>query len=77
LEAVLEKVRDPATVPLLCGVKATFTEILSPEVIVTGSEVPVKTNWELLLVAEETVILPPLALMVIGRVSVDPIVTLP
>ena len=71
-EAVLENKRDPDRVPLLCGVKATLKDMLCPDAIVTGNEAPVKTNWELLLEGEETVTLAPVALTVIGKVSVVP-----
>jgi len=75
-EAELENERDPDTVPLLCGVKATPNDMLCPAAIVTGNDAPVKANWELLLEAEDTVTLAPVALTVIGRVSVVPTGTL-
>jgi hypothetical protein len=75
-EAVLENDRDPDTVPLPCGVKATPNDMLCPAAIVKGNEAPVKTYWELLLEAEETVTLAPVALTVIGKVSVVPTGTL-
>jgi len=77
LEALLENERDPDTVPVLFGVKATLKATLWPDVIVNGNEVPSITNWELLLDAEEMVTLAPTALMVKGRVSVVPTLTLP
>jgi hypothetical protein len=76
-EALLAKVREPFTVPLLCGVKATLKDRLWPEASVSGKDTPCKINWELLLLAEDTVTLAPVALMVIGSVSVVPSFTLP
>ena len=75
-EAVLVNERDPDTVPLLCGVNATLSEVLLPDAIVRGNEAPVNTNRELLLESEEMVTLPPVALTVIGNVSVVPTGTL-
>ena len=64
LVALLEKERAPDVVPLFCGVNATLSEALCPAGIVMGKEVPLKTNWELLLVPAETVTLAPVALKV-------------
>jgi len=75
-EAVLANDKDPDTVPLLCGVKATLNDMLLPDAIVKGNEAPLKTNWELVLESEEMVTLPPAALRVIGKVSVVPTGTL-
>ena len=77
LVALLENERDPDTVPLAFGVKATLRATLWPDAIVKGKEAPAITNWELLLEADETVTLAPTALMVKGRVSVVPTLTLP
>jgi len=70
LEALLVNEREPEMFPLLFGVKATWDETLWPAAIVNGKKAPFRTNWELLLVAEDTVTLAPAALMVIGRVCV-------
>ena len=75
-EAVLVNEREPDVVPLFCGVKATLNDMLLPEGIVKGNEAPVNTNWELLVESEEMVTLPPVALTVIGKVSVVPTGTL-
>jgi hypothetical protein len=45
--------------------------------MVKGKEAPLKANWELLLLAEDTVTLAPTALIVMGSVSVVPTATLP
>jgi hypothetical protein len=74
---VLENDREPDSLPLLFGVKPTWTDRLCPDAMVTGSVVPVKANCELLLVAEETVTLPPVAVKVMAKVSVVPTATLP
>ena len=76
-EALLSKVSEPVTDPLLCGVKATLKDRLWPEAIVIGKDAPCRTNWELLLLAEDTMTLAPEALMVIGSVCVVPFGTLP
>jgi hypothetical protein len=62
LDALLVNEREPETVPLLFGVKATLNETLWPAGIVTGKEAPSNTNWELLLELEEIVTLDPTAL---------------
>lgn len=77
LEAVLENEIDPDIVPLLWGVKPTLTERLCPGARVSGSVAPVKINCELLLVADETVTLAAVAVIVTGKVSVVPTATLP
>ena len=66
LEALLTNKREPATAPLPCGAKATLKDTPCPAPIVNGNEAPCKTNWELLLVAEETVTLAPVAIKVSG-----------
>ena len=62
LEALLANEREPETVPLLCGVKATLSETLWPGITVNGKVAPSRTNWELLLALEEIVTLEPVAL---------------
>ena len=76
-EALLPNVSEPDTVPLLCGVKTTLNDWLWPAGMVNGKETPFRANWELLLLAEDTVTLAPTALMVMGSVPVCPTVTLP
>lgn len=66
LDALLTNSREPDTVPPVCGVKATLNGTLWPAAIVNGNEGPSKMNWELLLLAEETVTLAPVALRVSG-----------
>lgn len=63
-EALLTNKREPAIGPPVSGVKATLNGTLWPAAIVIGSEGPCKTNWELLLLADETVTLAPVALKV-------------
>ena len=68
--ALLENDRVPDAAPLLCGVKATLTVMLCPAGIVNGNDIPCSANSELLLVAEETVTLLPLALSVVDTTPV-------
>ncbi len=75
--ALLENERVPDAVPLPCGVKATLTVTLCPAGMVSGNDAPCKANCELLLLAEETVTLAPLALSVVDTTPVVPTVTLP
>ena len=63
-EALLVMDNDPVSAPLLEGLKATLNDELCPAGIVSGKEIPLRTNCELLLVSEDTVTLPPLALSV-------------
>ena len=51
-------------VPLACGLKVTVNEALWPAAMVEGSEMPLRANSEVLVVAEETVTLEPVALSV-------------
>jgi len=44
LDALLASEREPETVPLACGVKATLNETLWPAAIVTGKEAPLSAN---------------------------------
>jgi hypothetical protein len=62
LDVLLANEREPETVPLLWGVKATLNETLLPAAIVKGKEAPFRTKCELLLALEETVTLEPTAL---------------
>lgn len=54
-----------------------LTCALWPEFKVRGKEVPERVNWELLLEAEDTVTVPPLAVIVEGCEPVLPILMLP
>ncbi len=64
LEASLVKDVLAVAVPLACGVKVTVTEALWPAAMVEGSERPLRANSGVLVVAEETVTLEPVALSV-------------
>src|SRR5579864_4579137 len=63
-EALLVMDKDPDNAPVLEGLKATLNDELCPAGIVSGKEIPLRTNCELLLVSDDTVTLPPLALRV-------------
>lgn len=65
------------TGPAVVGAYTTLTCALCPEFRVKGNDVPEIENCELLLEADETVTLPPVALRVAGWVVLDPISTLP
>jgi len=58
---LLAKERLAASVPALVGVKITPNDTLCPAGMVTGSEIPAMANCPLLLDAEVTVTLPPVA----------------
>lgn len=66
LDALLLNVSDPEIVPLAAGIKAALSVKLCPAAIVNGKDAPVKANCVLLLVSDDTVTLPPLALTVIA-----------
>jgi hypothetical protein len=74
---LLLNVSDPEIVPLAAGIKAALSVKLCPAAIVNGKDAPVKANCEPLLVSDDTVTLPPLALTVMARVAVVPTFTLP
>ena len=76
-EALLANDRVADAVPLLCGVKATEYDILCPAAIVVGSDMPLRVNSELLLVADVMVTLAPPAVKVPLFEAVDPTVTFP
>jgi hypothetical protein len=76
-DALLAKEKAPDTVPLLVGLNATLNDIVCPAAIVSGKEVPVRTNCALLLLAEDMVTLAPEAPMLTGKVCVVPSATLP
>jgi hypothetical protein len=77
LEALLTNWREADTGPPVCGVKATLNGTLCPAGIVKGSEGPWRTNCELLLLAEETVTLAPVALRLSDCVFVVPTASAP
>lgn len=76
-EALLENEIAPEAVPPLCGLKVTEYDALLPAAIIFGRVIPERTNSELLLPAEVTVILLPLAVSVPLLVDVDPTLTFP
>jgi hypothetical protein len=63
-EALLLTVRDPEAAPAFVGEKTTLASTLCPDGIVNGKEIPESENSELLLDAEDTVTLPPVAVRV-------------
>ena len=67
----------PEAVPLLCGAKVTVRGVLCPAASASGNEKPLKLNSGLLVLAEETVTLEPLALNVAVRLLLWPTVMLP
>ena len=76
--ALLENERVPDAVPLPCGAKGNINRDALPGAgLVSGNHAPCKANCELLLLAEETVTLAPLALSVVDTTPVVPTVTLP
>ncbi len=75
--ALLLKEMLPDAVPLLCGVNVTFTGVLCPAARVSGNEAPLKLNSGLLVLADETVTLEPLALSVAVKLLFWPTVMLP
>ena len=77
LVALLTKVIVPEAAPLDCGEKVTVNCVLWPALIVTGNEIPLRTNSALLEEPEVTVTLDPLAFRVPVRFELSPTVTLP
>ena len=63
-EALLRNDMLPDADPLVCGRKVTVNVALCPTPIVTGKANPLRTNSELLEVAEVTVTAEPLAVTV-------------
>lgn len=76
-EALLTNFRFPESVPLWVGVKMTLASALWPAPMVSGKEVPEIVNCELLLLADEIVTLPPVAVSVEVCVVELPRFTLP
>jgi len=68
---------DAVAVPLLVGVKVTVNDLLWPDCRVSGSDSPLRLNSVVLVLAEEIVTLPPLALNVSVRLLLEPTATLP
>ena len=77
VEALLLKEIVPEAVPLLCGVNVTLTGALCPAASASGNETPLKLNSGLLVLADETVTLEPLALSVAVKLLFWPTVMLP
>ena len=69
---MLVKVRFPLALPGTLGVKVTVNGTDCPAGIVTGSEIPDRTNSPLLLVAEETVTDEPATVRLALRAELDP-----
>ena len=77
VKALLLKEMLPEAVPLLCGVNVTLTGVLCPAASASGNETPLKLNSGLLVLADETVTLEPLALSVAVKLLFWPTVMLP
>ena len=75
--ALLTKERLAVAVPEAWGRKVTVKGIDWPAARVVGSEIPLRTNSALVLVAEEIVTEEPLALSMPGKDAGDPVLTLP
>src|SRR5208282_74677 len=75
--ALLLNERLPELATLCCGVKVTSTDTFDPAGMVNGNLTSVTANSELLLEAEETVTLPPLALSFAVRILFPPTATSP
>ena len=75
--ALLAKERDPDSVPLLVGLKATLKDMLWPAAMVKGKLAPTRANCELLSLSDDTVTAAPAALSVTDCVCVVPTGTLP
>jgi hypothetical protein len=77
LEALLSNDTLAEAVPLACGLNRTLNETLWPGASVSGNDNPLRTNSELVEVAEVIVVLAPLTLRVALSVSLAPTTTLP
>jgi hypothetical protein len=77
LELSAAKVSFPEDVPLWVGEKTTSRLTLSPALIVIGNDAPGIVNCELLLVAEETITVPLVAVIERLCLPVAPISTVP
>ena len=76
-EALPAKEALADAVPLACGVKVKVKGALWPAAMVKGNASPLRTNSEVLTVAEETVTLAPVALRVPVKLLLLPTTTLP
>ena len=76
-EALLLKESEAEAAPLDWGVKVTVKAEDWPAGMVTGKEIPERTNSLLLLLAELTVTAAPLAMRLAPRAELEPTVTLP
>jgi hypothetical protein len=70
-------VSEPDDFPAADGANVTSNGILWPDAMVSGNETPAIANCELLLDADDTVTLPPVALRLEDWVVVVPTSTLP
>ena len=75
--ALLENVSVPLAAPVVCGLNVTVNSALWPAGIVRGREIPLRSNRELLLLAEVTVTSPPVAARLAVAVPLEPTPTLP
>src|ERR1700733_3177394 len=74
---LLTKVSVALAVPVVCGLKITLNAALCPAWIVMGSEIPLRSNCELLLLAALMVTFAPLAVRVPEAEPLAPTATLP
>ena len=76
--ALLKNARLAEVLPEACGAKVTLNEVLCPEAIVTGKEIPLTENGDpVVMPAEVTLTEPLLALRVAVCFWLDPTVTFP
>lgn len=76
-DALLTKDAVAEEEPLFCGLKVTVNDALLPAAMVRGSCGPLRVNSLLLVPAEDTVTLDPLAVMVLVALFVAPTFTFP
>ena len=76
-DALLVKVSVPVAAPLACGLNVTVKSAVCPAWIVTGREIPLSVNRELLLLALLMVTFAPAAASVPVAVPVAPTATFP
>src|ERR1700722_5818442 len=74
---LLTKVSVALAVPIVCGLNVTLNAALCPAWIVMGSEIPLRSNRELLLLAAVMVTFAPLAVRLSAAVPLAPTATLP
>ena len=75
--ASLAKVSVPLAAPAACGLNVTVKAALWPAGTVRGKEIPLRTNRELLLLAEVTVTSAPVAVRLAVAVPLAPTAMLP